>query len=122
MTNVILVSLVAFTLLQANPVTPPAQQPCAPGRTPAPEQMAGRREGVRLARMVNTRQASQPGARERKYLTQQELAIASVPGWELRLDLTPSGYWFMVSDKSDPCGFAFVSNQDGVIFEARPIR
>lgn len=45
-----------------------------------------------------------------------------MPGWTLTLDLTPQGYWFMIKDKTDPCGFAFVSNQDGLIFEAQPIR
>jgi hypothetical protein len=28
----------------------------------------------------------------------------------------------MIKDTADPCGFAFVSNQDGVIYTAEPIR
>jgi hypothetical protein len=32
------------------------------------------------------------------------------------------GYWFMVKDKTDPCGFAFLSNTAGVIYTAEPIR
>ncbi len=45
-----------------------------------------------------------------------------MPGRQLVLDVTADGYWFMVKDKTDPCGFAFISNQNGLIFEAQPIR
>jgi hypothetical protein len=89
---------------------------------------------------------NQPGAREKKYLHQQELgtppfatrqtgALAEFlkslnftpgaelsPGWELTLDLTSAGYWFMIRDKTDPCGLTFISSQNGLIFEARPLR
>ena len=44
------------------------------------------------------------------------------PQWKLTLDVTESGYWFMIKDTADPCGFAFISNQAGVIFSAEPIR
>ena len=45
-----------------------------------------------------------------------------VPGFTLTLDLTPKGYWFSVTDKTDPCGYRLISNQDAVIFTAQPIR
>ena len=45
-----------------------------------------------------------------------------LPEWQLTVDVAPNGYWFMIKDKTDPCGFAYVSNQDGVIFAAEPIR
>lgn len=32
------------------------------------------------------------------------------------------GYWFMIADLADPCGFAYISNQAGVIFSSEPIR
>ena len=41
-----------------------------------------------------------------------------LPNWQLTLDVTPQGYWFMIKDKSDPCGFAYISNQQGVIYNA----
>jgi hypothetical protein len=44
------------------------------------------------------------------------------PGFKLTLDTTEKGYWFSVTDKTDPCGFRYISNQDGVIFAAQPIR
>ena len=45
-----------------------------------------------------------------------------VPGFTLTLDLTPKGYWFSVTDTTDPCGYRLISNQDGLIFTAQPIR
>jgi hypothetical protein len=45
-----------------------------------------------------------------------------LPDWQLTLDVTNRGYWFMIKDKTDPCGFGYVSNQAGVIFRAEPIR
>ena len=127
---------------------PPAranvQSQCAAGTPPTPEQQARRREGVGIARLVNTAQANQPGARERKFLGHDELPASPhvrrlaedpfvkslklapgeevLPGWELKLDVTADGYWFMVKDKSDPCGLAFISNQNGLIYTAEPLR
>ena len=44
------------------------------------------------------------------------------PGFTLTLDTTSQGYWTSVTDTTDPCGFRYISNQDGVIFTAQPIR
>jgi hypothetical protein len=32
------------------------------------------------------------------------------------------GYWFIIKDTTDPCQFALVSNQEGIIYTAHPIR
>ena len=138
-----LVSLVMFAAM--HPALALAQQ-CVPGAPLTPEQTARRRDGVRLARTVNNLEANQPGARNKKFLTQAELASSPfaaqatgpqadflrqldftpgrevMAGWTLTLDVTAEGYWFMVRDKSDPCGFTLVSNQAGLIFEAQPLR
>lgn len=45
-----------------------------------------------------------------------------LPGWKLTLDLTQKGYWFMIKDTTDACGYAFVSTQDGLIYTAQPLR
>ena len=45
-----------------------------------------------------------------------------LPGWKLMLDLSQNGYWFMIKDKTDPCGFAFVTTQDGLIYTAQHLR
>lgn len=111
---------------------------CLHGANETPEQKARRAEAVRVARVVNSTQASH-GAKKRTYLTHAEFASAYgdrakgdginlqpgeevLPGWELQLDVTPTSYWFMVKDKTDPCGFAYISNRAGLIFSAEPIR
>ena len=124
------------------PGTALAQQ-CLHGADSSDEQKARKREALSAMRQINTLQANHPDARQGKFLNQTEMAVyyadltkktparqplifdpASevIPGWQLTLDKTDKGYWFMVKDKTDPCGFAYVSNQQGVIFTAEPIR
>jgi len=120
---------------------PAYAQQCLHGSDETPEQQARRRQAVTAARVVNTIQANQPGSAAKKYLRHDELAASSgskqrdslpsfnfapgqdvLPGWELKLEVTEDGYWFMIKDKTDPCGFAYVSNARGVIYGAEPIR
>lgn len=127
-------------------VSPALAQQCDPGASPTPEQMARRKEALNATRTVNNLEANQPGRATKTYLRQSELPTSPfaarqtgasadffkklnftpgeelMPGWELTLDVTAEGYWFIIKDKTDPCGFAFVSNQNGLIFEAQPIR
>jgi hypothetical protein len=130
-----------------SPVAPAQAQECGIGANPTPEQLARRKDALRATRTVNNLEANQPGRARNTYLRQAELPTSPfaaqqsapsaeffkklnfapgeelMPGWELRLDVTADGgYWFMIKDKTDPCGFAYVSNQTGVIFEAQPIR
>ena len=116
-----------------------------PGETAA--ETARRRQALTAARTINNIQANQPGAISRLYLRHVELAGSPyartripesrnetvrslsltpesevLPNWRLVLDVTQDGYWFMIKDQTDPCGFAYVSNQDGVILAAEPIR
>jgi hypothetical protein len=121
-------------------------QECLHGAAETPEQAARRREALTATRNINNIEANQPGAARRIYLRQEELEgspfaakmrqsadetvkrISLAPGteilpnWQLTLDVSQKGYWFMITDKADPCGFAFISNQAGVIFHAEPIR
>jgi hypothetical protein len=92
------------------------------------------------ARAINTAEASVAGKQARpggarKYATREELQ-ASVdsarynlspsaeitPGFKLTLDVFDRGYWFEIVDTKDACGFRYVSNQNGVILAAQPIR
>jgi hypothetical protein len=117
-------------------------QECLHGSGEQPAQRARRQQALGAARLVNTIQANQPGRSEQRYLRHEDLATAPhvsrrpesvapfnlapgqevAPGWELTLNVTDRGYWFMVKDKTDPCGFAFISNATGVIYTAEPIR
>jgi hypothetical protein len=119
---------------------------CLHGPTESAEQAARRREALTAVRNINNLEANQPGAANRSYLSADQLASSPyaarmrdspdvtvkrlslnpgtdiLPNWQLTLDVTTQGYWFMLKDKTDPCGFAFVSNQAGLIFRAEPIR
>jgi hypothetical protein len=118
-------------------------QQCLHGPDETAEQKARKREALQATRQINTLQANSPSARQGKFMDQPEMAMyyadltrqkpatqplifdpASevIPGWQLTLDKTEKGYWFMIKDKTDPCGFAYVSNQAGTIFTAEPIR
>jgi len=117
-----------------------AVKSCLHGAAETADQAARRREALGATRTINNIQANRLEARDRKYLRQDELAGAPfavnmkdskislnpsqdiLPGWKLTLDVAENGYWFMVKDTTDPCGYAFISNQNGVIFTAEPLR
>ena len=123
-------------------VAPAAAQECLHGPNETAEQRNRRREAIGAARAVNTIQANQSHSGEKRFVRHEELATSPfvtqrsqsfhafnfapgaeiVPGWELTLDVTNSGYWFMIKDQNDPCGFAYISNTKGLIYEAEPIR
>jgi hypothetical protein len=135
----------AFLFVALTTGTALAQQ-CLHGANEIPDQAARRREALTAARTVNNIQANQPGAVNRSYFRHVDLggtAFAAkmrestsetvrrillgpadeiLPKWKLTLDVTQDGYWFMIKDLSDPCGFAYISNQAGVIFNSEPIR
>jgi hypothetical protein len=121
-------------------------QQCLHGSGEAPDQAARRREALTATRTINNIQANQPGSANKVYLRHADLVNSPfavkmresvnqttkrislnpdeeiLPGWKLTLDVTEQGYWFMIKDTTDPCGFAYVSNQAGLIFNAEPIR
>jgi hypothetical protein len=121
-------------------------QACLHDANETAEQAARRREALTATRMINNLQVNAPGRAEQKFLRYEELMTSPfflgmqrstndvvkrisllpgtdiLPNWRLTLDVSEHGYWFMIKDKTDPCGFGYVSNQDGVIFSAEPIR
>lgn len=112
-------------------------QQCLHASAESPDQANRRREALSAARFVNTLQANQPGAPQRRYVNHEDLGAAApgpparfklvpgehiVPDWKLTLDLTPKGYWFSIEDTTDPCGFRYISNEQGLIFTAEPLR
>ena len=122
----------------------PQQQPCLHDANETPDQAARRREALGATRNVNNIQANQPGSQSRQYFAHEQLASSPfvqknaanaqiavmnfapgaeiLPGWKLTLDVTREGYWFMIKDVSDPCGFTWISNQNGLIYKAEHLR
>ena len=123
--------------------TPALAQQCLHGADETPQQKTRRVQALGAARNVNNMQANQPGARGNKYLRHDELATSPfatkqtgdafkalnltpaeeiLPGWQLTLEVSDDSYWFIVKDKTDPCGFAYISSTAGLIYSAEPIR
>jgi hypothetical protein len=117
---------------------PPAQASPACLHEPGKEAPAQRDRSIAAlaaTRAINTAQSSFAAKNNRTYARREELAAyldASrynliegteiVPGFELTFDRTEKGYWLMIADKTDPCGFRYISNQQGIIFVGQPIR
>ena len=138
--------LVAAAVLATGLIAAPAfaQKPCLHDANETPEQTQRRQQALGAARMVNTMQANQPGAPTKVYFTHDQLETAPyltaakakgtvqpmnfkpgaeiLAGWKLTLDTTRDGYWFMIKDTTDPCGFTWISNQDGLIYKAEHLR
>lgn len=134
----ILAAAIALAVLTSAPRVPVVQDAAqclhAPGRE-TPGQRERRVAALGAMRAINTAQAAFAQKNNRTYASRDELAgwldaarfnLAEtadiVPGFTLTLDVMPKGYWFSVTDTTDPCGFRFISNQQGLIFTAQPIR
>jgi hypothetical protein len=100
----------------------------------APAQRDRSVAAIGATRAINTAE-SEYSRKNKRYATREELAgyldtvrynltegNDIVPGFTLALDKTEKGYWFEVVDKTDACGFRYISNQKGVIVVAQPIR
>ena len=138
-------TMAIMIVLLAMSVSGYAQQ-CLHGPNESTDQTARRREALTATRTINNIQHNQPGARERSFFRHEQLAGSPtgktmpassnelarrillspdrdiLPGWTLTLDVSENGYWFMIKDTTDSCGFAYISNQDGLIYTSEPIR
>ena len=136
----------AFTIISLSISASAYAQQCLHGPNQAPEQTARRREALAATRTINNIKFNQPAARERVFFRHAQLAESPIgasmraaptglasrisfspdtdilPGWKLTLDVSQTGYWFKIADTTDPCGFAFISNDSGVIYTAEPLR
>jgi hypothetical protein len=135
--------LILMAVFSCACASPALAQQCLHGPDETPQQKARRVQALGATRNVNNMQANQPGARGNKYLRHDELATSPfaakqtgdafkalnltpgeeiLPGWELKLEVSDDSYWFMVKDKTDPCGFTYISSKAGLIYSAEPIR
>jgi len=113
-------------------VTLQASRTCLHDRaTETPDQLARRRAAVTVARLLLSAENDYSNRYAGTYADISHLTSAGAlspeatngaRGFTVRLDLTERGFWLELADQQDACGFRFVSNQQGVIFEARPIQ
>ena len=77
---------------------------------------------VRFARTVNTAEARFQ-AQNKRYGQLSDLAVgAPLEGFSAQLTTDGTTYTFSVKDTVDACHFALFSDQQGLIYTARPLR
>ena len=77
---------------------------------------------IRFARELNTAQAAFR-AQNRRYGQISDLAVDAEPaGFRAQLTTDGTTYSFSVKDTVDACHFALFSDEQGVIYTARPLR
>jgi hypothetical protein len=142
----LVLSLLAVGTTRAQQPGTAVVRQCLHGSGETAEQATRRIGALTATRTINNIQANRPEARNEIYLRQDQLAASPyamrmkdyegdvvkrislvttediLPGWKLTLDVAEKGYWFMIRDMTDPCGYRFISNQDGVIFTAETLR
>jgi hypothetical protein len=113
---------------------PQADAACLHFGKETPEQRDRSVAALAATRAINTAE-SVYSAKNKSYATREALPgyldsarynlapdAELVPGFKLTLDTTQKGYWFAITDVTDPCKFSYISNQNGLIFAAQPIR
>ena len=114
--------LSTVAVLPGRPVI--AQQPaCLHGTGETPTQQMRRRQALVMARQINTAQVV---ARQRmnayQPLTALEMVSAAPDGFVARIAVDENAYAFSIKDSTDPCGFAFFSDHDGIIYTGEALR
>jgi pectin methylesterase-like acyl-CoA thioesterase len=115
-------AVVAAGAVSVKPTALVTQQTCLHGPDESPNQLSRRRLALQTAREINTAEA-QAFQQQRAFVSLADLSsIASPEGFSVSLASAGAQYGFAVKDNQDPCGFAFFSDQDGVIYSGQPIR
>jgi len=109
----------ALSAFQPTAAMAVAKQGCNEASLTA-EQMARRAQAVQFARTVNTAE-SRSFAASQRYQPLFDI-IATPAGFSAQLVTSDTGYMFKVRDTADPCGIVLFSDQDGLIYTARPLQ
>jgi hypothetical protein len=118
---------IAVAILAAIPATfqpaMMAQQPkCLHGTNETPDQVARRRLALTWVRRINSLQ-TQYFSQRKTYQPLSALPDIQTPaGFANQLIVHSTGYAVSAKDKLDPCGFAYFSDQEQVIFGAQAIQ
>jgi hypothetical protein len=107
---------------------------CLHGPNEAAEQAGRRRQALAVARAINTAQMRQRPAMGEFLDRAAVLRLPALvnlgatqtgevaPGWSLQLAASADAYVFAIKDTTDPCQFAFFSDNSGLIYTAQPIQ
>ncbi len=96
-------------------------QRCLHGADEAPSEQARRFSALDVVREVNAAQVRFERERGSYVPLAEATAVTRIPlGFVFRLTFDRWGYMVSGKDTFDPCGFSVFSDQDGVVYEARP--
>lgn len=85
-------------------------------------EQARRLAALRYVRQINTAEAT-ARAKTQRFLSLTELGDFQPPaGFHPQLSTDGTSYALAVKDTTDPCLFAFFSDQEGLIYTGAPIR
>src|SRR5262245_29493528 len=99
------------------------QLSCLHGPNESSAQRVRARQALLIARQINTLEnASFQGAGGYRPLGQLAGLSAVPEGFELHAAIEPLNYAFAVKDMTDPCGFAYFSDDKGVIYTGESLR
>ena len=99
-------------------------QECLHGPNETSEQKARSRAALQLVRQVNTLQFSTGLKNAKKLLPLEErgLDLKSAPGFSPKFTTDGKNYSLVLKDTTDPCSFAFVTTDEGLIYKAQPLK
>lgn len=106
--------------LAFQPASPPE---CLHGPSESADQQARRAAALQFARQLNTFEAAGKNQAQRYYAIEDLPGLPPLPtGFKAGMSTDGASYVFSIKDTLDACGFAFFSDQDGVIYTATPIQ
>jgi hypothetical protein len=101
------------------------QQACLHDRTETPANKTRRERALDVAQRINMMERMGPPLRPgQRYRPFEDLTmIPAIPdGFTLQFHTDGNSYSFSLKDTRDACGYAIFSDQEGLIYEAIPMR
>jgi hypothetical protein len=95
---------------------------CLHGPRETPEQAQRRREALHAVRYVNTAENMGLEKAKRYVPLGQVPGVPAAAGFKLSLVTDNKSYALSAKDTQDSCGFAYFSDETGLIYEAQPIK
>lgn len=122
--SIAIVLAISASALASRAALTQGQAACLHGATETDANKVRRQAALRLAQTINSAEAFAL-SETRKYQPLTGLppvGIVTPEGFELKLTTDGNGYALSIKDKLDECGYAVMSDQDGVIYNAVPFR
>jgi hypothetical protein len=99
-----------------------AQDGCLHGPDETAAEKQRRAQAVMLSRQVNSQQQRSRSSTG-NFVSQSDLSgLPAAPGFEVGLVTDGNTYAFSVKDTLDPCGLAFFSDHNSLIYEGKALR